>query len=82
MCFQSQSPHKAVNLVRIPNKNTFSRAEIVERRFDRVLKRRRGVDGQVKLHSDHSVLAVKPVCPMTPPPFSRQDLACLHRALL
>jgi hypothetical protein len=34
MCFQSQFPHKSVNLVRIPNKNTFSSAEIIERRID------------------------------------------------
>jgi hypothetical protein len=34
MSFQSQSPHKSVNLVRIPNKNTFSSAEIIERRID------------------------------------------------
>jgi hypothetical protein len=34
MCFQSQFPHKSVNLVRIPNRNTFSSAEIIERRID------------------------------------------------
>jgi hypothetical protein len=34
MFFQSQFPHKSVNLVRIPNKNTFSSAEIIERRIN------------------------------------------------
>jgi hypothetical protein len=34
MCFQSQFPHKSVNLGRIPNKNTFNSAEIIERRID------------------------------------------------
>ena len=33
MCFQSQLPHKSVDLVRIPNKNTFSSAGVIERRF-------------------------------------------------
>jgi len=33
MCFQSQFPPKSVNSVRIPNKNTFSSAEIIERRI-------------------------------------------------
>ena len=34
MCFQNQSPQNFVNLVRIPNKKTFSSAGIIARRID------------------------------------------------
>jgi hypothetical protein len=49
MCLQSQFPHKSVNLVRIPNKNTFSSAEIIERPIDLCPEASSRGDGEVAL---------------------------------
>jgi hypothetical protein len=52
MCFQSQFPHKSVNLIRIPDKNTFNSGRIIERRIDLPPEASsRGEPGQLEVHN-------------------------------